>query len=103
MSRPRGEIRTALVATYSELGPMTLRESAQHLQCAQVGTLAALYTAKNMVRAGELVQCGVHKPAGTSMYAHIYELAEALDEPPAPVYSSLDDLAAVTACWASFV
>lgn len=92
----------ALMATYSERGPMTLRESAQHLQAAQVGTLAALYTAKNMVRSGELVQCGVHKPAGTSLYAHIYELADVPEEPAMPVNAALDDLEAVTVCWVSF-
>lgn len=96
--RPRGEIRQALVSTYSLLGPLSFHEAAAH---ANVGFDAAVWTGKNMVRSGELVKCGVHKPPGAPNWIGIYELAPEREAEPAD--AALNDLAAATASWATFV
>jgi len=76
MTRPRGEIREALagaaMALASEQDAATWREIAAR---AQVGFDAAHETIRNMVRAGELVDVGGHKPPGSSRYFRLYQPA----------------------------
>ncbi len=96
--RPRGTIRLALAGAFAERGPLTWREAAE---AAQVGYRCAQRTVENMVRGGDLVHCGEHKPPGATVTAGIYELAPPREAGPHD--GSLDDLAAVTARWAAFV
>ena len=83
MSRPRGEVRAALLAVPSLHGPSTLRELFER---SQVGYDAARYTLQDCVRAGDLVVVGRERRPNAKRWVQLYDVpptgdAQALGEP----------------------
>jgi hypothetical protein len=97
MARP-GEVREVLRCDFAGNGPATWREAAVR---AGVGYAVACHTVKNMVRAGELVECGREKPAGSRVWRVVYELVgcDASAEGPVQAWGGIEDMAAVMQVW----
>lgn len=78
MTRPAGEIRSALRSAFSELGHATWREVLPACPVNAASPAEALLvrrTVENMVRAGELVRVGNSREAGSRIVRTLYELA----------------------------
>lgn len=100
MTRPRSEIREALVSAFIERGAATWRAvlpatGADARSRSEV--LLVRRTVENMVQAGELAPCGREKLQGERVWRTMYELVEA-----APARDSLDTLQDVARSWATF-
>jgi hypothetical protein len=99
--RPRGEIRDALVAAYSQVGAASWREVLPHVPV-NSGSPAEVTlvrrTVENMARKGELVRCGEEKPAGSTVWLAVYELAAPAEDLPQP-WGGIEALAEVVNLW----
>lgn len=99
MARP-GEVREVLRSDFAGNGPATWRVAAER---AGVGYAVACHTVKNMVRAGELVECGRHKAPGSRVWRCEYELVyvdlgnDDSDLPKA--WAGIEEMAAVMRAW----
>jgi hypothetical protein len=97
VARP-GEVREVLRGDFAGNGPATWREAAVR---AGVGYTVACHTVKNMVRAGELVECGREKAQGGRVWRSVYELVGGadvdLDLPKA--WAGIEDMAVVMRAW----
>ena len=104
MTRPRGEIRAALVECFGQRGPATWREVLPDVGVdvrSRSEVLMVRRTVENMVRVGELEVCGRHKLPGEHAWRSMYELAERKALAPRAV-DPLDALERATRCWANF-
>ena len=112
--RPPGEIRSALRSAFAQCGDATWREVLPACPvnvASPAEVMLVRRTVENMVRAGELVNVGTSREAGSRIARTLYELApprggagdEAeIDEQTTGVHSSLDAIAELTRCWAEF-
>lgn len=102
--RPPGEIREALRAAFAERGHATWREvlpACPVNAASPSGVLLVRRTVENMVRAGELVDVGTSRAAGSRIARKLYELADPGLQ-PAPWCTAgegLDALQDVTRGW----
>lgn len=101
MTRPAGEIRSALRSAFSELGHATWREVLPACPVNAASPAEALLvrrTVENMVQAGELVRAGAAKAAGSRVWRAVYELAaydaanEAWTSAPGTGHEALQDV-----------
>lgn len=104
--RPAGEIREALRSAFAERGHATWREvlpACPVNPASPSGVLLVRRTVENMVRAGELVDVGTSRQAGSRIARKLYELAGpvggAHDGPWSTPGDSLDMLQDVTRGW----
>ena len=72
IGRPAGEIRTLIVGTLRERGPMALRDLTA---ATQVGYQPALKTVSRCVASGVLVIAGQEKRAHSKNWVRLYDVA----------------------------
>lgn len=105
MSRPRSDIRLALLEVFAHAAPCGWRDVLPHL--AHIGldprspseALLVRRTVVNMARAGELVRVGSNKAAGRRVWHALYEPAEPAPAQLCPRPEALSGLATVMSAW----
>lgn len=99
--RPAGEIREALRAAFAEHGHATWREvlpACPVNAASPAEVMLVRRTVKNMVQAGELLDVGTSRQAGSRIVRTVYELAGPCED-VAPAGDCLELLQDVTRGW----
>jgi len=95
--RPAGEVRSVIVSTLRESGPLAQRDLARH---AQIGVQAVRRTVDNMVRCGALVVAGQEKRDHSRKWVALYDLAQHSADDGARQSHGWEDLARCVQSWA---